>query len=74
MSFWLADFPRQAEGLLLEVAANLAAIGLQEARRLSEQRRITQELDHRVAKRTRELVECEAGIRRPYEPISYRHK
>jgi hypothetical protein len=34
-----ADFPTQIEMLLLRVAANQAAIGLQEARRLNERRR-----------------------------------
>ena len=35
-----ADFPEQTERLLLSVAANQAAIGLQEARLLSEQKRV----------------------------------
>jgi len=51
-----ADFPRRTEGLLLNVAANQAAIGLQEARLLREQRRAADELDQRVAQRTRELA------------------
>ena len=50
------DFPGQTERLLLSVAANQATIGLQEARLLSEQKRITRELDHRVAQRTSELA------------------
>jgi PAS domain S-box-containing protein len=53
-----ADFPGQTETLLLSVAANQAAIGLQEARLLSEQKRVTSELDQRVAQRTKELVEA----------------
>jgi len=40
-----AGFATQTERLLLDVAANQAVIGLQEARRLIEQRRIAQELD-----------------------------
>ena len=51
-----ADFPGQTERLLLSVAANQASIGLQEARLLSEQKRVANELDRRVAQRTRELA------------------
>src|SRR5450432_78535 len=50
-----ADFPGQTESLVLSVAANQAAIGLQEARLLGEQKRIADELDQRVAQRTAEL-------------------
>src|SRR6185503_2731930 len=50
------DFPGQNERLLLSVGANQATIGLQEARLLSEQKRITRELDQRVAQRTSELA------------------
>ncbi|HEY1471378.1 MAG TPA: PAS domain S-box protein [Candidatus Acidoferrum sp.] len=62
-----ADFPTETERLLLDVAANQAVIGLQEARRLNEQRRVAQELDRRVAERTRELIEREAKIRRLFD-------
>lgn len=51
------DFPGQTEKLVLNVAANQAAIGLQEARLLGEQRGLAAELDRRVAQRTRELAE-----------------
>src|SRR6266850_7106343 len=51
-----ADLPTQPERILLNVAANQAAIGLQEARLLSEQKRVAKELDQRVAQRTRELA------------------
>jgi formate hydrogenlyase transcriptional activator len=51
-----ADFPWETERLLLSVAANQAAIVLQEARLLSEQKRVARELDQRVAQRTRELA------------------
>src|SRR6266403_5654872 len=51
-----ADFPTQTERLLLNVAANQAAIGLQEARLLSEQKRVAQELDQSVAQRTSQLL------------------
>ncbi|MGH8590085.1 MAG: sigma-54 interaction domain-containing protein [Gammaproteobacteria bacterium] len=50
------DFPTQIEALLLGVAANQAAIGLQEARRLNEQRGAAEVLDQRVAERTSELL------------------
>src|SRR6266850_3674318 len=51
-----ADFPWETERLLLSVAANQAAIGLQEARLLSEQKRVARELDQRVAQRTSQLL------------------
>jgi len=52
-------FPGQTERLLLSVAANQAVIGLQEARLLSEQKRVASELERRVAERTKELAETE---------------
>jgi PAS domain-containing protein len=52
-----AEFPEQTEKLLLSVAANQALIGLQQAQLLSEQRRMTVELDERVAQRTKQLAE-----------------
>ena len=54
-----ADFPRQTESLVLSVAANQAAIGLQEARLLRDQKRIADELDQQVAQRAKELAEVE---------------
>ncbi len=59
-----ADFPGQTETLLLSVAANQAAIGLQEARLLGEQKRVASELDRRVKERTRELAAANAELRR----------
>jgi len=50
-----ADFPTEIEKLVLTVAANQAAIGLQEARLLNHQKRLAIELDERVAQRTRQL-------------------
>jgi PAS domain S-box-containing protein len=50
------DFPMQTERLILNVAANQASIGLQEAMLRSEQKRIASELDRRVAQRTTELA------------------
>ena len=55
-----AGFPAQTERLLLSVAANQATIGLHEARLLSEQKRLADELDRRVAQRTAELQRSEA--------------
>jgi PAS domain S-box-containing protein len=46
------DFPQQTERLILQLAANQAAIGLQEARILSEQKKIAHELERQVAERT----------------------
>ena len=59
-----ADFPGDTERLLLSVAANQAAIGLQEARLLSEQKRVSRELDQRVAQRTRELAAANEELRK----------
>jgi PAS domain S-box-containing protein len=49
------DFPTQIESLLLRVAANQAAIALQEARLLSEQKRTAQQLEQKVAERGSQL-------------------
>src|SRR6266550_5412975 len=51
-----ADFPTQTERLLLNLAANQAVIGLQEARLLGEQKRVAEELDQSVAQRTSQLL------------------
>jgi PAS domain S-box-containing protein len=59
-----ADFPRQTEGLVLSVAVNQAAIGLQEARLLSEQKRVAGELDRRVAQRTAELAAANEELKK----------
>src|ERR1700726_774927 len=58
-----ADFPGQTERLVLTVTANQAVIGLQEARLLSEQKRVASELDRRVVERTKELEETENNFR-----------
>jgi signal transduction histidine kinase len=57
------DFPTQIERLLLRVAANQAAIGLQEARLLSAQKRAAKELEQRVAERTRQLSDVNEELR-----------
>src|SRR5712692_4223499 len=59
-----ADFPGQAESLLLSVAANEAVIGLHEARLLLEQKRVAGELDRRVAQRTAELAAVNDELRK----------
>jgi PAS domain S-box-containing protein len=58
------DFPGQTERLLLSVAANQAAVGLQEGRILSEQKRVAGELDRRVAQRTRELAAANETLKK----------
>src|SRR5438552_15316441 len=47
-----ADFPTQTERLLLNVAANQGAIVVQEARLLSDEKRLAEELDQSVAEAT----------------------
>jgi PAS domain S-box-containing protein len=59
-----ADFPRQTEKLVLNVAANQASVALQEARLRSEQKRIAEELDQRVAQRTAELAAANEALRK----------
>jgi PAS domain S-box-containing protein len=59
-----ADFPKETERLLLNVAANQAAIGLQEARLLVDEKRVASELDQRVAERTRELITANDELKR----------
>jgi len=56
------DFPAHTERLVLDIAANQAAIGLQQAY-LAEQRRVTTELEERVAQRTRELAIANEALR-----------
>ena len=52
-----SSFPEQTESLVLGVAANQLAIGLQQALRLNEQKRVASELDRQVGERTSELAE-----------------
>jgi signal transduction histidine kinase len=51
-----SDFPTNTEQLLMQVAMNQAAIGLQEARHLREQRLAREELERGVVERTAELA------------------
>src|SRR5260370_26003389 len=59
-----ADFPTEVERLLLRVAANQAGIGLQEARRSGEQKRIAEMLEQRVAEPNRQLTAVNDELRR----------
>jgi len=59
-----ADFPTETERLLLGVAANQAAIGLQEARLLSEQRRAAERVEQQVVERTRQLTAVNEELRK----------
>jgi PAS domain S-box-containing protein len=58
------DFPRDTEALLLSIAANQALTGLQQARLLTEQKRVADELDKTVAQRTAELAAANEVLRR----------
>lgn len=58
-----ADFPTQSERLLLGVATNQVTICLQQARLLSEQKRIAEELELRVTERTATLAEVNEQLR-----------
>jgi PAS domain S-box-containing protein len=59
-----SNFPVQAERLLLNIAANQASLGLQEARLLSQQKSLANELDRRVAERTAELAAANEELRK----------
>jgi formate hydrogenlyase transcriptional activator len=59
-----ADFPGQTERLVLSVAANQAAVGLHEARLLSEHKRVERELDQKVEQRTREVSAANEELRK----------
>ncbi len=58
------DFPTEVERLLLRVAANQAGIGLQEAWRSGEQKRLAEMLEKRVADRTKRLTVVNEELRR----------
>ena len=59
-----ADFPTQSERMLLSVAANQVTVALQQARLLSEQKRIAGELEFRVAERTLSLAAANVKLRK----------
>lgn len=58
-----ADFPEPTERLLLSVAANQAAVWLQGARLLSQQKRVSEDLDQKIAERTAELAAANKKLR-----------
>jgi PAS domain S-box-containing protein len=55
-------FPGQTESLVLSVAANQAAIWLQQSLRLRDQEPVAKELDRRVVERTKELAEANEAL------------
>jgi PAS domain S-box-containing protein len=57
------DFPTEVERLLLRVAANQAGLGLREAQRAGDQKRISEMLEQRVAERTRRLTALNEELR-----------
>ena len=58
------DFPGQTEALLLDVASRQLALGLQEVRVLSEQKRVAREVDERVEQRTREVATANEELKK----------
>jgi PAS domain S-box-containing protein len=58
-----SDFPTDIERLLLRVATNQAGIGLQEARRSGEQKRVAEALERQVAERTTQLMAVNEELR-----------
>ena len=58
------DFPQQTEGLILNVASNQAMIQLQEARSLSEEKKIAHELERQVAERTACIAAANEDLRK----------
>ena len=63
------DFPSSIQRLLMNVAANQAAIGLQEVRILSDQKRVATELDVKVALRTQELGDAHHRLQQAFGEI-----
>src|SRR6202049_749875 len=59
-----ADFPLNTEALLLGIAANQALTVLQQARMLTEQKHVADELDQLVAPRTAELAAANEVLRK----------
>jgi PAS domain S-box-containing protein len=57
-------FPEQTDRLILGVAANQTAIGLQQALRLREQEAITRNLDDCISERTMELAVANQELRK----------
>ena len=57
------DFPAETEAVVIQVAVNEAAMGLQQARLLRMQKRIAADLDERVAERTTELAAANRDLK-----------
>src|SRR5947209_6935630 len=68
-----ADFPTDIERLLLRVAANQAAIGLQEARRSGDQKRVAEVLERRVAERTSQLTDLNEELQQQANLLNQAH-
>ncbi len=58
------NFPSDVERVLLRVAANQAWIGLQQARRTTDQNRAAHDLEQRVVERTRQLTAVNEELQR----------
>ena len=69
-----ADFPTEIENLLLRVAANQAAIGLQEARDITEHKRAEEELEQRVAERTSQLTAVKDELAKELRAMTRLHQ
>jgi PAS domain S-box-containing protein len=67
------DFPTDIELLLLRVAANQAAIGLQEARRSGDQKRVAEALERRVAERTSQLTDLNEELQQQANLLDQAH-
>jgi hypothetical protein len=61
------DFPQQTEKLILSVAANQAAIGLQESSSRNAQRRVASHLDQLVTQRTAELAATNEELMKAFD-------
>src|SRR3954452_19550524 len=58
------DFPDHTEKLVLTVAANQTSIALKEAQLLTEQKRVSKELDERVALRSAQLAKANEELKK----------
>src|SRR6266850_78545 len=56
------DFPTRIETLLLRVAANQAVVGLQEAQLMGAQKQTAEELERKIADRTRQVTAINAEL------------
>ena len=58
-----AEFPTKIDMLLLRVAVNQAAVGMQESRLRGEQKRAAAELERRIVERTSQLMVANESLR-----------